>query len=222
MSNRTYIGGTPLNGTVSGWIVSGVFTRVSDSSFTVADTAANLAAFVDGRPIRYRATAGTYRYGMVVGYVAGTVTLVGAPLTAADDDELQLGDANKVIVENIVIPGRWADAASSVLLADDLLFQWLWGYQTAYLVQMAAIGGTDDSGANQPRVNLDFPGGAPCTANTNAGIEVLDSAWSTSGVNIAITIYDILYGDAIEVTTDANGSNNDSVDLSLRLTFVVA
>lgn len=223
MIARTHVGGNPVDpGGADGWAPGGTFTRVSDSSFTVADTAANQAAFAAGRPVRYRGTGGDWRYGLVSSYGAGTVGLSGAPMTAADDDELQLGGPDKVIIENIVIPGRWADGASTALLADDLLFQWIWGYQAAYLVQIAAIGGVDDSGANQPRVNVELAGGAVCTANTSAGIEVVDSSWTYSGVEIAVSAYTLSYNSWIEVRTDANGSNNDSVDLSLRLTFIVA
>lgn len=214
--------GFPTTGRFDGWFLGAAFTRASDSSFTVSDTTENQAAFAVGRPIRYRATGGTWRYGIVVSYGAGTVGLNGAPMTTSDDDELQWGDFARVSVENVAIPGRWADAASTTLLASDLLFSWLWGESAAYLVQINAIDETDDSGASQPRLNVTIDGSAVLAANANAGIEVVDTSWTGSGVAISTSNYAISYNDGLELTTDANGSNNDSTDLSVRLTFVRA
>ena len=220
---------TSITGSIGGgsggaetWASVDSFTYVSTSSFTVANTAENTILFAIGRPIRYRTTTGAYRYGFVRSYSAGTVGLSGGAM-AAGDDGLELGDPTRMLVENVAIPGRWSDAASTSLVADDLLFHWIWGHGEAYLVQIAAISDSDDTGATDiPRVNVRIDGSAVCTANTNAGIEVIDTSWAYSVVDMDTTNYELSYNDGIEVSTDANGANNDSTDLSMRLTFVLA
>ena len=76
-------------------------------------------------------------------------------------------------------------------------------------------------GVNQP---LQWPGlrinGQPVsTSNTNAGRDVAES-WVDTVVDISASNYDINFGEAIEISTDANGANNDARSLSLQATFV--
>ena len=204
----------------AGWQAWGSFNRWADSTFTVVNASVSFGVFYAGRPIRYRGTAGTWRYGIVTGIHAGVVTIAGAPMTAADDDELEFGDQDKVFTEYLVIPGRFADAASTTLLKDDLLFQWLWGAGPCYLVQIAGVCGTADTAATDyPRVNARNDGTEVCTANSGEGIEV-NAAWADSGVSIDTAEYECSFGKAIEVSTDAHGTNDDSTDLTLRLVFI--
>lgn len=199
------------------------FTRASDSTFTVTDNATNQAIFIKGRPIKYRATAGTWRHGIVYDYSSGTVTIAGAPLTTSDDDEMAYGDMNRVIVETFVINGRFADAANTTLLASDLRMKYKWTRGTSFLVMISHIVGTDDSGgAAQPRVNVDINGANPVsTSNTNAGKAVAET-WTDTDVDISAMNYDINFGESLELRTDENGTNNDAVDVTVMCTFVLA
>ncbi len=210
----------PLGGGAGGWSAGGAFTRVSNSTFTVADNATSQAAFTEGHAIRYRATAGTWRYGIVTGYAAGTVTLAGAPMTAANDDELQWSVRSRTIPEIISIPGRWADTLDAALLEHDLLMAGglPWTHGPAYLVRFRARSLADDSGVNQPEVDCVVDGNYVGTA----GIEVVDTGWTSSGVAINPLNYGVVHGSTIEVATDGGGSNDDSTDLNLELTFVLA
>jgi hypothetical protein len=219
--NPVYGGGG--GGSINEWDAIESLVRVNDANFAVTDDATNQAALIPGRPIRFRSTGGVYRYGIVEEYVAGAVRFSGAPMTAADDDELEWSPLNKVITQQIMIPGRWADGISAALLNDDLLLpgglRWL--HTVGYLVRIGAIDMVDDSGADQPRVNVAINAGIVCTANANAGLAVIDTAYVTSGVEINVATYEINTLDYFEVTTDANGTNNDSTDLLLELVFIL-
>ena len=204
----------------AGWQAWGSFTRTSDSTFVVDSPSTNYCIFADARPVRYRSTGGTWYYGIVTDFSAGVVTIAGPPMLATRDDELEIGSTDKVFAEYITIPGRWADAAASSLLADDLLFQWIWGHGLCYLVQIAAICGTPDSGGvAYPRVNVTYDGERVCSANSGEGLEVT-GAWAYSVVDIDSGEYEINHNKPLEVSTDAHGTNDDSTDLTLRLTFV--
>lgn len=206
-----------------GWAGADAFVVVSTSSFTVDDTTVNQSAFSTGRPIRYRGTGGTWRYGIVVSYGAGAVVFAGAPMTAADDDELEWSTKARLVPIHGAVPGRFADAASTSLLESDDLQLLPWGEDKAYLVQLAVRSLVDDSGGSQPHVGCTLAGAQVCFDGvTNEGPECVDSAWGVSGVEISVANYAIERDEAIELTTDAAGGNNDSTDLSFRLTFVLA
>lgn len=202
-----------------GWYDGGAFTRASDATFTVTDNAGNQSAYTPGRPIRYRSTAGTWRYGVVTAYASGSVTLSGAPLTTSDDDEIQYGDFGKITVFEIgMIAGTFAESASTALLAVNNI--WMdWKVGPAFLVRFRVRVGTDDSGASQPRVNVSISGAKVGTANSNAGLSVAES-WSDSGTGISTANYDIAFGNVIEVTTDAAGTNNDAENLYISMILV--
>jgi hypothetical protein len=197
------------------------FSRASDSTFTVTDNSDNQAIFTTGRAIRYRATAGTWQYGQVTAYSAGTVTLCGAPMTGSHDDELAYDFTGDSVVQFDIGPvhGTFASGADNTLLDDrDIWIEWRQG--KAYLVRISHRVGVDDSGGSQPNVNVSIGGNKVCTANSNEGRAVSES-WVDTVVDLNNSNYDIAFGDAIEVTTDAAGTNNDALNLYVSLTFVL-
>jgi hypothetical protein len=79
-----------------------------------------------------------------------------------------------------------------------------------------------DSGANKDRVNITIAGSAVCTSNTNAGLAPTSAkTWVHTVIDINTSNYDINKDEAIEVTTDANGSNNNATGLTMRCVFVL-
>lgn len=204
----------------SGWYDVAAFTRQTDNSFTVADNTIHQAIFIEGRPIRFRQTAGTWRYAVVTAYAAGLVTLNGAPMTAADDDELDFGNLDKLVQKDFHILTTFSDAAETDLLRDDAGIFYKWVKSEAYLVYFAVRVIQKDSGANQPRVNVTVGGNAISTSNGNAGLEV-DTAWVETGVDINTTSYITSRNEAFEVTADNNGSNKDAQDLTVTCTLVM-
>lgn len=200
----------------------------STSKIDVTGIADHGASMV-GKPIKFK-LSGSYYY--AIGTSTNTpdftnyyLNIAGAPLTTGDGDltELYVGTPEMIRQEVINIPGYWADGASSTLLASDLKIALRWGGAAAYLVRMEAWSNTDDSGANKARVNVTVAGNAVLTTNTNAGLEIAaDATWYSSVVDINTSNYDIsILAGAIELSTDANGSNDDSSDLTVILTFIL-
>jgi len=205
-----------------GWVGGTAFARATDSTFTVTDNATNQAAFVAGRPIRFRATGATWLYAMVTIYAAGTVTLNGIKMDVGDDDELEWSAINRTVVVEGAVAGRFADAATVQLLEDDDLQLLHWGHRTAYLVQHSVRSLVDDSSGTQPHVGVTVAGVQVCTEHTNEGPSCWDTGWQTSGILVNAANYEIAFDEAIELTTDAAGTNLNSTDLSFRWVFVLA
>jgi hypothetical protein len=177
-----------------------------------------------GRAIKFK-LSGTVYYAIATAVASNLLTIAGAPLTtgAGDLEELYYSPLPDMVETMwIPIPGVFAAAANTTMLASHLNTAIKWNGAPAYLVKISAIVKSVDTGANQPRVNVDIAGANPVsTSNTNAGISP-DTSWVDAVVDINTTHYDIVYGDSIELRTDANGSNDDASDLTMLLTFVYA
>lgn len=210
---------TPDYSDTSIWATGPVFTRSSDSQFTVTDNASNQTIFIAGRPIRYRAAAGTWRYGIVTAYSLGTVTIAGAPMTVNDADEIAYADTNRVMQVDINISAGFNDAADTALIANDALSALKWQRAGAYLVRISHIVGLDDSGLTQPNVNATVAGTGVSNSNTSAGRAVAET-WTNTAVDIDTAAYAIAFGDAIEIAVDGSGANGDAEDLTVSLVFV--
>jgi hypothetical protein len=200
------------------WFGGNSFTRVSGSSFTVTDDSDNQLKFKVGRPIRYRQSGGTWYYGIITDYSSGTVTIAGYPL-GVSDDEIQFGPTSRVQQLDINIPGLFADAADTDLVLNDLATYIQWRLGNAYLARISHRVVSADTGASQPRVNVSIGGTQVCTTNSNEGRDV-STSWVHTTVDID-TDYAVSIDDDIEITTDANGTNNDAEDLSVSCTFVL-
>jgi hypothetical protein len=212
---------TSTGGGASSWTAMTPFTRTADSTFTVTDNATNQGIFVPGRPLRYRATASTWRYGIVTGYSSGTVTIAGAPMTVNDDDELAYAALSNVVLREFRLDGYFAAVASTTLLSD-VMGQWArWEHGPAYCVRIVHKVESPDTGASQPRLNAVVNGNKVGTANSNNGWNVSSSAWVSSAVDLSTSYYGIANGQAIELSTDAGGTNDDALTASVQLVFVV-
>jgi len=202
------------------WSATAAGTWASTSTFTVTDNATNQSIFATGRPIRFRQAAGTWRYAIITDYTTGTITVAGHPITnAAEMTEMEWGNFDRVQTLSFAINGEFADGASTSLIEDDLFTFFKWTMAKAYCVLISHRVTDVDTGASQPRVNLRVNGQPVSTSNTNAGRDV-STSWVDTVVDIAVANYDINWGEAIEISTDANGTNNDARSLSLQATFV--
>lgn len=200
---------------------AGAFSRASDSTYTVTDNADNQAIHAKGRPIRYKDAGGGYNYGIITNYSSGTVTLAGAPMDTSHDAVLEYGDFTRVVPLEVMIPSSFAAAgASSTLINTVLKSDLAWRMGKAYLVRFSHIVDTDDSGADQTRVNVNIAGSAVSTSNTNAGPAIAET-WQSTTTDISASNYDIAFGEAIEITCDANGTNDDAKDLTVSMVFVL-
>lgn len=218
---------TPASGT-SKWtaLAAGTdYTATPASTSTLTMVTNQTAVLRPGMALRYT-IGGVAYYGVVTAVTAGLLTLAGAPL-AGDVTALDYS-IFPGMVETMTLsdPGAWADSADTALVANDLLMALVWPGPPAALVRIQAWTRTTDTGTNKPRINARL--GATTTdyvstANGNAGLELAASAtWTATGVDIAPAKYAVVPGTAIELRTDANGSNDDARDLVVVLTFVYA
>lgn len=207
----------PIGGGISDfepWTDVLSFTRASDSSFTVTDNSTNQAIFIPGRAIRYRATAGTYVYGIVVNYAAGTVTLDGAPLTTSYDDEMQYAEGEKVITLRDYYP-------SNLTTGDDQGSPALkWQEGTAYLVRVTGQLETAPTGANDVRFAVGVGAAANDVLNSPVYIELGGTSEVDSGININITNYSIAFGEQVYLNIDQIGSTIPGAGLGVTYTFI--
>jgi len=162
---------------------------------------------------------GTVYYGVVTAITSNLLTLAGAPM-GGDVTALYWCPAHHVRQLVVSVPGKFADAANTTLLKTDSKLSIDWDLGKAYLVRIRHIVVTDDTGANQPIVNVSVNGSAVGTSNTNAGLAVAET-WTSTVVDINTSNYDINNDEAVEVITDASGSNDDAIDLTVSMTFVL-
>ena len=196
---------------ISRWTAGPAMTRLSDSSFSVSDTSENQAAFCAARFIRYRSTGGTWRYGQVLSYSSGTVTLAGHPLTTSDDDEIQYGTPDVGRVVPLVFPGNCVVADPYM----GLLFRWR--FQRGYAIRSVWKADVAPSGATIAG-NVEVNGADIHSSEINLnGTSEVDS-----GVNIAQANYDIQPGETYAVTISQVGSTEPGGNaLSVDLIFVI-
>jgi|GEM_PF-2703514 len=206
------------SGSASFWTAETNFTATPPSTSTLTMTADLTGTILVGYPVKYT-IGGVVYYGIVTAITSNLLTVAGAPL-GGDVTALYWGDPTRVVQVDFFIPGAFADAANTGLLASDARTKFDWNLTKAYCVQIRHTVRVDDSGANQPRVTISIAGSVVGTSNTNAG-EAVAETWTSTVVGINTTNYDINRDEAIEVVTDANGSNGDATDLTVSAIFVV-
>jgi len=205
-------------GTQAGWVEATGFAFATDQTFTVPDTAANQAAFCKGRELRYDTGApGDLDHGIVYDYTAGTIIIAGVPLSNPMIT-LEWSSVPRTIVEYIHVPGLFADGADATLIENDLRQRRLWQYKKAYCVQQMQMCLIQDTGMLYPNVLAIVAASDLITA---PGLQVVSGALISSGATINPACYEIEQFEPIELSTDAGGSNNDSQDLNVWLTFVL-
>ncbi len=195
------------------------------STSTLHMTTDQTAAIKPGMALRY-VIGGVAYYGVVTAVTSGLLTVAGAPLSGdvtALDYSIFPGMVETMTLSD---PGAWADSADTALVANDLLIALVWPGPPAALVRIQAWTRTTDTGTNKPRINArlgETPTDSVSTDKSNAGLElVASSTWTATGVDIDPAKYAVSLGTAIELRTDANGSNDDARDLTVVLTFVYA
>jgi hypothetical protein len=126
----------------------------------------------------------------------------------------------RVIQLDFFVPGTFADAANTTLIATDMRSKFDWNLSKAYLVQIRHTVRVDDSGANQPIVTVSVNGAVVGTANTNTGLAVAET-WVSTVVDINTSNYDINRDETVEIVTDASGTNDDAQDLTVSTIWVI-
>ena len=208
----------PTGPAYSIWTQETNFTATPASTSTLTMTSDVTGTIKVGFGLKYT-IGGTVYYGVVTAITSNLLTLAGAPM-GGDVTALYWCPAHHVRQLVVSVPGKFADAANTTLLKTDSKLSIDWDLGKAYLVRIRHIVVTDDTGANQPIVNVSVNGSAVGTSNTNAGLAVAET-WTSTVVDINTSNYDINNDEAVEVITDASGSNGDAVDLTVSMTFVL-
>lgn len=191
-------------------------TPASTSRLTMSDT----TGITVGSPIKYTIGGTTY-YGLVTAVSADSyIDVAGAPL-GGDVTALALGNPEKVVQYDFFVSSTYGDGADDLLDAD-MNTAFRWGLGAAYLVAFAGIHKTDDTGADQPKINVKVAGSAVSTNDSNNGIELSTSWVENSAVAINASNYGITRGDAVEVACTVAGSNSDAEDLTVTAVFILA
>jgi hypothetical protein len=202
----------------SAWTQETHFTATPASTSTLTMTADLTGTIFIGYGLKY-IIGGTTYYGIVTAITSNLLTLAGAPL-GGSITSLYWSTPTRVTQVDFFIPGAFADAANTTLLATDGHTKFRWGLTKAYCVQINHTVRIADTGANQSHGTASIAGSVVGTDNTNAGL-TFAVTWTPTVVGINTTNYDINYGEAIEIVTDAAGSNDDAVDLTMSLVFVI-
>jgi hypothetical protein len=221
------VGGVAVGGS-SKWTS---LTATTDFSTTAASTSTitmntdQTATIKAGMAVKFT-LSGTVYYAIVSAITSNLLTIAGAPLTTTASALTALSyGLLPPIVERIAIPGYWADAADTALIANDLSISYVWRGPKAYLVQIGGYVRTTDSGASKPRLNARIGSTTTdyvSTSNSNAGLEMTAATtWYRTGIDIASAKYTVSFADVVELKSDGAGSNDDSSDLFVELVFVV-
>lgn len=200
------------------WVPETNFTATPASTSTLTMTADKTATIKVGMGLKYKISS-TYYYGIVTAIASNLLTIAGAPM-GGDVLELYWCGRERVVQVDFFVSGKFADAANTGLLASDVNTKFDWNLGKAYCVLIRHTVKTDDSGANQPRVTISIAGAVVGTSNTNAG-EAVAETWTSTVVGINTSNYDTNPDEAIEIVTDANGSNGDAENLTVSAVFVL-
>lgn len=202
------------------WRNVSAFTRVSDSTFTVTDNEENQKIFTRGTPLKYKATAGSFVFGYVTNYSAGTVTIAGAPLDTDHDDVMEYDACLKAFQFHILISGLFA-ASTGDKLNSIMKTQFPWTTGNAKILFFSASQKTVDS-TTQPKVNLKIAGNLLSTNDSNNGIQLSTSNTIVKNPATAVNTsnYSIAADNLIEVNVSAAGGTGDCADLSLNVTAI--
>lgn len=223
----TCIGAGTSNGSEPSWSTT-IGASTSDNTVTwecrglsvITMTEDWTGSILKGHAVRYKYDSGTY-YGIVADITATKMTVLGAPLNHTDDlTELAWG-SNPALVEQhrIFIDGLFGASAGDKLASIGNQY-FNWRTAPAYLVSFGGLANVQDTGAQEPKINIKNGANLVFREDADAGIE-LDSSWVSSGYGAVNTAYyELDWNDSIEVRCTLSGTNGNSEDLSLMLTFV--
>lgn len=225
-----YASGATSSGDYNVWIdiSTNVYASTPACSSGITMTGSVPSDVVNGTALRWLAGSTYYYNQLLTRDDSGSRLWVrGAPLTSNIDKLSYSNDRNMIHTETFIIPGNYADSASSTLFRDDLLmgsvskggFYWL--YSDASCIGMSLIHKIDDTGTvtRQPALT-------PYILSTNLLTNPLTA--STSLVhntgNVDTTKYKVSFGSQIELRVFAaagTSPNNDASDLTVYLVFVM-
>lgn len=190
------------------------------STITMSDT----SDFFVGLPVRYKYNA-TYYYGLVTAVTASTsITVAGAVMAPATDlTELAVGPPGHVSIVTFFVSSTYGNGSGD-LLAPDMNTYFKWLGRKSYLATFSCVHKVADTGAAQPKINVKIAGSEVSTNDTNKGVQLsVAGTWvNNSATEVNLAMYDINYGEAIEVICTVAGTNGNATDLTVMCVFVSA
>ena len=202
---------------------------IAASKYTALATTTSTLAMSDtsdisiGDPVKFTLDNTTYYYAVVTGISgSSSITIAGAPFSTTESlTALYVGTPGQVKNVTYWVGDLFGDAVYDILSTVGRYERW--EGSRAYLVTFAATSGEADTGAAQPKINVEIGGNAVSTNDTNKGLQVSGTpgTWTANGaVEISTTNYVVDRGEAIELLCTEAGTNGDAADLSITLTFV--
>ena len=147
---------------------------------------------VNGTPIRYRAAAGTWRYGRVKSLSTDAHTIVGWPCTTSDDEEFEYGTPEQVKVVTFIIPGN-------AIVADPVSLIYYWQAVAGFIVESLWKVTTAPTGAN-------ILGNIEVQGDDLHATEITVSSTTEVSSGVDIQNYDLNPGETLTVTFSQIGS----------------
>lgn len=212
---------TDIENAINGYISTTSFNSPPSTTSTIG-TPINLSSIIKvGTPIKFKQND-TYYYAVCTAITSSVITIAGAPLnTGLALQELWYGRPEYLLSVNFFVAGRFALQANTALLASVMKTYFQFNFRQGYLVKFLVRAAQNDSGANQPRVNVDVAGNPVSTSNSNAGLALPASNWAETGIDISTANYAISSGTSVEIRVDNNGSNKDAENLTVSVMFVL-
>ena len=192
----------------------------SSSTITMSDT----SDFYTGLPVRFKVGSTAY-YALCTAVTASTsITIAGATLSPsglATLSELAVGPPGHVQILPLFVSSTYGNGSGDLLATDmNTYFKWLG--RKSYLVTFSATHKVADTGAAQPKINVKIAGSAVSTADSNNGVQLSTAGtWVDNTVaTVSTSLYDINFGEAVEVNCTVAGTVGDATNLTVLAIFV--
>lgn len=199
------------------WIPINTFTDTGLLIGNMPMMADETARIKPGYALKMTTYYGETYYGIVKSITASNMVIAG-PAIVVPIIDVQYATQENCLELTLFLQGKFAATSSTTLLKTIEKKYYSWSFQTAYLVMVGVNAEIEDTGANQPHINVSIAGTIMLTDN---GLEINQATWVYSTDNIDWTNYTINNGDVIEITTDAAGTNDNAENLSVVLKFVL-
>jgi hypothetical protein len=173
----------------------------------------------EGLPVRYT-VGGDVRYGQINTITPTRCFIRGVPLSTATGSltAFAYGTPDMIVSEVFDVPGTFNDGVGGEnLLAGKLSRRFRWGRPMAHCIGFSNYVRVIDTGISKPRLWVTRNG-----ANTTTSGALLnsESAWDSTMCNANPTAYTFYTGSILELKCQG-GTNLDSLDLSVEVTFVL-
>jgi hypothetical protein len=174
-----------------------------------------------GYPLKYTYNSTTY-YGLCVGVSSTEIAVAGAPMSSSHNlTALYVGPPERTVKLTCVATGAYGGSVADITSLPNKF----WQQADAYLVTWTMKHLTDDTGADQPYVNVEIDGNVVSANGDGTGVDKgaqASTSWATNSfVDIKTANYKVEFGDQVNLTVTVAGSNGDAANLSVNMLFVM-